>query len=146
MYGWSIWLIQPYPLPLELPFHLPPHPTSLGCYRAPVWVSYLKKKKKKNLPYIIQVIHLYSIAFFLNSRKLYFFMKMRFTKFENHWLYLYQCFISKVTFMSFKHTHAHTAFFIILNQHIYIMYTNIHDVYMWETNSSTNSLSCSHQK
>ena len=25
------------PLPLEPPCHLPPLPTSLGCYRAPVW-------------------------------------------------------------------------------------------------------------
>ena len=29
-----------YPLPLEPPSHLPPHPTPLGWYRAPVWVSW----------------------------------------------------------------------------------------------------------
>ena len=28
-----------YPLPLEPPSHLPPHPTPLGWSRAPVWVS-----------------------------------------------------------------------------------------------------------
>ena len=28
-----------YPLPFEPPSHLPPHPTPLGSYRAPVWVS-----------------------------------------------------------------------------------------------------------
>ena len=29
-----------YPLPFEPPSHLPPHPTPLGWYRAPVWVSW----------------------------------------------------------------------------------------------------------
>ena len=29
-----------YPLPFETPSHLPPHPTPLGWYRAPVWVSW----------------------------------------------------------------------------------------------------------
>ena len=29
-----------YPLPFELPSHLPPHPTLLSWYRAPVWVSW----------------------------------------------------------------------------------------------------------
>ena len=29
-----------YPLPLETPSHLSPHPTPLGWYRAPVWVSW----------------------------------------------------------------------------------------------------------
>ena len=28
------------PLPFETPSHLPPHPTPLGWYRAPVWVSW----------------------------------------------------------------------------------------------------------
>ena len=29
------------PLPLELPSHLSPHPSRLGCYRAPVWVPWV---------------------------------------------------------------------------------------------------------
>jgi len=29
-----------YPLPFEPPSHLPPQPTPLGWYRAPVWVSW----------------------------------------------------------------------------------------------------------
>ena len=29
------------PLPLEAPSHLPPHPTPLGCHRAPVWVPWV---------------------------------------------------------------------------------------------------------
>ena len=29
-----------YPLPFETPFHLSPHPTPLGWYRVPVWVSW----------------------------------------------------------------------------------------------------------
>ena len=29
------------PLPLEIPSYLPPFPTPLGCYRAPVWVPWV---------------------------------------------------------------------------------------------------------
>ena len=37
----STWISHKYtyiPLPFEPPSHLPPHPTPLGWYRAPVWV------------------------------------------------------------------------------------------------------------
>ena len=38
----SIHMNQPQiytcPVPLEPPFHLPPHPTPLGCHRALIWV------------------------------------------------------------------------------------------------------------
>jgi len=32
--------VYTYPLPFKPPSHLPPHPTPLGWYRAPVWVSW----------------------------------------------------------------------------------------------------------
>ena len=33
-----------YPLPSEPPSHLPSHPTPLGWYTAPVWVSWAKQQ------------------------------------------------------------------------------------------------------
>ena len=43
----STWISHRYtynPLPFEPPSHLPPHHTSLGWYRAPVWVSWAYSK------------------------------------------------------------------------------------------------------
>ena len=39
-YEWAIG-IHIYSFTFETPSHLPPHPTSLGWYRAPVWVSWV---------------------------------------------------------------------------------------------------------
>ena len=33
--------VQTCPLPLKPPSHLTPHPISLGCHRAPVWVPWI---------------------------------------------------------------------------------------------------------
>ena len=43
-----------YPLPSDPPSHLPPHPTPLGWYRAPVWISWARQQ----IPRWLSILHM----------------------------------------------------------------------------------------